>query len=354
MTSVIEARPTGRPRPLPHQSAVVAGIPAAVDPMALSLNENPFPPLPAVRTALVEAINAANRYPEFLPEQLRKLIAGRIGIPHEQVILGAGATGVMLQILHAITEPGDRFVMAAPTFEGYPIVARMNRLEPVEVPLNRDGRHDLVTMAEAATQARVVALCRPHNPTGTVESCAALEEFLERLSTDTVVLLDEAYGEFVVPAHRIDSIGLIRRFPNVVVVRTFSKAYGLAGLRIGYAFGSKQLIGRLWTMQLPFGMGITSLAAVAASYRAENQLRQRIRMITTERRNLQARLRAMGIYSTDAHANFVYLPARDRSFAEVFAGTDVRVKRYADGGVRITVGGRSSTGAVLAALKDRG
>ncbi|MGV0838180.1 pyridoxal phosphate-dependent aminotransferase [Mycolicibacterium thermoresistibile] len=353
MTSVIEARPTGRLHPQPPRPISATGIPAAVDPMALSLNENPFPPLPAVRTALIEAINAANRYPEFLPEQLRKLIAHRIGVPHEQVILGGGATGVMLQVLHAITEQNDRIVMAAPTFEGYPIVARMNRLEPIEVPLDRHGHHDLPAMAEAAQHARVVALCRPHNPTGTVESGAAIDAFLKRVPADTVVLIDEAYVEFVAPAHRIDSVGLIRRFPNVVVVRTFSKAYGLAGLRIGYAFGSEQLGARLWAMQLPFGMGITSLAAVTASYRAENQLRQRIRMITAERRTLQARLRAMDLYSTDAHANFVYLPAHDRPWKDVFAGTEVRVKHYADGGVRITVGGRSSTGAVLAALKDR-
>lgn len=353
MTSVIEARPTGRLQPPPHQPALTGAIPAAVDPMALSLNENPFPPLPAVRTALIEAVNAANRYPEFLPDRLRKLIAHRIGVPHEQVILGGGATGVMLQVLQAITEPDDRIVMAAPTFEGYPIVARMRRLEPVEVPLDRYGHHDLPAMAEAAVQARVVALCRPHNPTGTVESAAAIDAFLTRVPTDTVVLIDEAYVEFVAPAHRIDAVGLIRRFPNVVVVRTFSKAYGLAGLRIGYAFGSRQLAARLWALQLPFGMGITSLAAVAASYRAENQLRQRIRMITAERRNLQARLRAMGVHSTDAHANFVYLPADGRSFADVFAGTGVRVKPYPDGGVRITVGPRASTGVVLAALKDR-
>lgn len=353
MTSLIEAPPAERSLPGRRQPDTTPVVPSAVDPMALSLNESPFPPLPAVRVALIEAVSAANRYPEFLPERLRSLIAERIGVPPDQVILGGGATGVMLQVLHAIADEHDRIVMATPTFEGYPIVARMRRLEPVEVPLAPDGRHDLTAMAEAAEHARVVALCRPHNPTGTAEPAAAIEGFLSRLSADTVVLIDEAYVEFVAPGHRLDAVGLIRRFPNVVGVRTFSKAYGLAGLRIGYAFGSPQLAARLWAMQLPFGMSITSLAAVAASYGADRQLRRRIRMITTERRYLQTQLRALGVASTDAHANFVYLPADGRCWPEVFAGTDLRVKHCPDGGVRITVGDRSSTGAVLAAIRGQ-
>ena len=237
-------------------------LPVAVDPLALSLNENPFPPLPAVRSALIASIDAANRYPEFLPERLRSLIAGRIGVPDEQVVLGAGASGVVMQALHAVTEPGDRIVLTAPTFDGYPIFAQMAKLISVTVPVDLHGHHDLDAMADAASDARVVVLCRPHNPTGTLESAAEVERFLQRVPSDTVVLLDEAYIEFVAAKHRLDAPALIRRFPNVVVVRTFSKAYGLAGLRIGYGFASPELAKTLWTMQLPFGMGITSTAAV--------------------------------------------------------------------------------------------
>ncbi|HZA11517.1 MAG TPA: aminotransferase class I/II-fold pyridoxal phosphate-dependent enzyme [Mycobacterium sp.] len=329
----------------------VDALPIAVDPLALSLNENPFPPLPAVRAALVNSIRAANRYPEFFPERLRRLIATRIGLPDEQVVLGPGATGVMLQVLHAITDPGDRIVMSEPTFDGFPIVSRMTKLSQVMVPLDATGHHDLHAMADAASEAQVVVLCRPHNPTGTVESASAIEELLARVPSDTIVILDEAYVEFVAPDFSIDSVALTERFPNVVVMRTFSKAYGLAGLRIGYAFGSRELASKLWEMQLPFGMSITSLVAVAASYRAESQLQERIRLITAERQHLCAQLHAMGIYTTDAHANFVYLPAAGRPWREVFDNTGVRVRYYSDGGVRITIGSHSSTRAVLAAMR---
>lgn len=329
---------------------MVAALPDALDPMALSLNENPFPPLPAVQAALAKAIESANRYPEYLPHRLRSLIAARVGVREEQVVLGAGATGVVLQVLAAVTQPGDRIVLTSPTFDGYPIVAHIAKLVSVSLPLDAHGHHDLDALADAASTAKVVVLCRPHNPTGTLESAVDVERFLRRVPSDTVVLLDEAYVEFVAPEHRLDAPGLVRRFPNVVVLRTFSKAYGLAGLRIGYGFGSPELGRKLWTLQLPFGISITSAVGVAASYDAENQLRQRIRVITAERRYLQRRLRAMGIYSTDAHANFVYLPGAGRDWRTVFDAAGVRARHYADGGVRVTVGGRASTRAILSAL----
>jgi histidinol-phosphate aminotransferase len=328
----------------------IEALEPAVNPFALSLNENPFPPLPSVRSALAASLDTANRYPEFLPDRLRALIAGRVGVRDDQVVIGAGATGVVVQVLHAVTSPGDTMVLTSPTFDGYPIFAQMARLRSVTVALDRHGHHDLDAMADAARHARVVVLCRPHNPTGTIESAADVERFLCRIPSDTVVLLDEAYVEFLSPEHRIDAPALVERFPNVVVLRTFSKAYGLAGLRIGYGFGAPELARRLWTMQLPFGVGSTGLVGVAASYDAEAELQQRIRAIATEGRYLRARLRAMGIYTTDSHANFVYLPACARSWQDVFADSRLRVRTYADGGVRISVGSRASSRAVLAAI----
>jgi histidinol-phosphate aminotransferase len=328
----------------------VGALPQAVDPFALSLNESPFPPLPAVRSALVESIDAANRYPEYLPERLRSLIADHVGVNDEQVVIGDGATGVILQVLHAMTSPGESMVMTSPTFDGYPIFAQMARLRSVTVALDQHGHHDLDAMAEAASQARVVVVCRPHNPTGTIEPAAEIERFLQRVPPDTVVLFDEAYVEFLSPDLRIDAPALVERYPNVVVLRTFSKAYGLAGLRIGYGFCAAQLARKLWTMQLPFGTSITSAVAVAASYDAEDQLQQRIRMITAERRFMRMRLHAMGVYSTDGHANFVYLPAQGRPWRDVFDGSGLQVRNYADGSVRITVGSRQSTRAVLSAV----
>jgi histidinol-phosphate aminotransferase len=336
----------------PATAEILDALPNATDPFALSLNENPFPPLPAVRSALIRSIDSANRYPEFLPERLRGLIAGHIGVCDEQVVLGAGASGVVMQVLHAVTRPGDRIVLSEPTFDGYPIFAQMARLTSVTVPLDEHGHHDLDAMAEASADARVVVLCRPHNPTGTLEPVADVERFLRRVPDDAVVLLDEAYIEFVAPAHRIDGPDLVRRFPNVVVLRTFSKAYGLAGLRIGYGFASPELATTLWGMQLPFGVGITSLTAVSASYDAEDQLRQRIMRITGERDYLSRRLRAMGAYTTDGHANFVYLPAARRPWREVFGDTAFKARHYPDGAARITVGSRASTQAVLAALAN--
>jgi histidinol-phosphate aminotransferase len=336
----------------PVTAEILDALPNATDPFALSLNENPFPPLPAVRSALIRSIDSANRYPEFLPERLRRLIAGHIGVCDEQVVLGAGASGVVMQVLHAVTRPGDRIVLSEPTFDGYPIFAQMARLTSVTVPLDEHGHHDLDAMAEASAEARLVVLCRPHNPTGTLEPVPDVERFLRRVPDDAVVLLDEAYIEFVAAAHRIDGPDLIRRFPNVVVLRTFSKAYGLAGLRIGYGFASPELATKLWGMQLPFGVGITSLTAVSASYDAEDQLRQRILRITGERDYLSRRLRAMGAYTTDGHANFVYLPPARRPWREVFGDNAFKARYYPDGGARITVGSRASTKAVLAALAN--
>jgi histidinol-phosphate aminotransferase len=341
----------------PVRSALAAepddAVPAAIDPLALSLNENPFPPLPAVRSALIRSIDTVNRYPEFLPERLRGVIAGHVGLPADRVVLGAGATGVALQALHALTAPGDAIAMASPTFDGYPIIARMARLNSVTVPLDEDGHNDLDGLADAAANARVVVVCRPHNPTGTLESAAELTRFVARVPRDTVVLLDEAYIEFAAPEHRIDVKALLARFPNVVVVRTFSKAYGLAGLRIGYGIASPELADALWSQQLPFGVALTSLLAVAASYRAEGQLLERIQSINAERHYLRMRLSALGIYTTDAHANFMYLPSRGgrgRPWHEVFAGSGLQVRHYRDGGARITVANRASTLAVLSAI----
>jgi len=329
-----------------------SALPPAVDPCALSLNENPLPPLPAVRAALVDFIGAANRYPEFLPTQLRKLVADHACVAEENVALGPGASGMAMRVLQTAATPGERIVLSKPTFEGYPAFAQMAGLTPVGVPLDNYGYLDLTAMAQAAKDARVVVICRPHNPTGTLETIADVERLLADVPADTIVLLDEAYIEFVAPQQRIDVPRLIERFPNVIVLRTFSKAYGLAGLRIGYALAAPELAGLLWSMQVPFGISAGCTLAVAASYQAEAQLEQRIAHIVAERGYLRTRLRASGVYTTDSHANFVYLPAAGRPWSEIFADSGLRVRNYADGAVRITVGSRSSTQMVLSAVEQ--
>lgn len=344
MTSAAQADPA---------SAQLRNILApAIDPCALSLNESALPPLPAVRAALADFIGAANRYPEFLPTRLRKLVADHLEVPQENVAIGPGASGLALRLLQAAAAPGDRIVLSTPIFEGYLAFARMAGLVTVSVPLDSYGHHDLAAMAHAAQNARVVVLCRPNNPTGTLESVADVERFIGEVPTDTIVLLDEAYIEFVAATRRVDVHRLIARFPNVVVLRTFSKAYGLAGLRIGYALAAPALAELLWSLQLPFGINTGCTLAVAASYAAHAQLEQRIAHIVAERSYLSARLRAAGAYTTDSHANFVYLPAEGRSWSEIFDHSGLQVRNYPDGSVRITVDSRGSSQKVLAVVEQ--
>lgn len=326
-------------------------VPPSQDPLALSLNENPFPPLPTVRTAIIEAAASINRYPEFLPRQLRTLIAQQLSLHPAQIVIGAGATGLTIEILRVLTRPGEHVVMAFPTFDGYPIFAQIAGLVTVQVPLDDRGDHDLDAMADAADGARVVVLCRPHNPTGTVQDEGDVRRFFSRIGPDTVVLLDEAYVEFLAPALRLDIQTLVDDFPNVIVIRTFSKAYGLAGLRTGYGFCAEHIARQIWATQPPFGTSFISLAAVEASFRAEGELRRRIRAVVAERSFLRRQLRTLGLWTAESHANFLFLPDQGRSWSEVFDAAGLQVRAVGKQGIRISVGDRSSTCAVLAAVK---
>ncbi len=282
-----------------------SALPSAVDPCALSLNENPLPPLPAVRAALVDFIGAANRYPEFLPTQLRRLVADHAGVAEENVALGPGASGLAMRVLQTAASPGERIVLSKPTFEGYPAFAQMAGLTAVDVPLDSYGHYDLTAMAQAAAQgARVVVLCRPHNPTGTRIGHDALAEFLARVDPSVTVVFDEAYVDFVPVSDRVETAELIERHVNLVVMRTFSKAYGLAALRVGYAFGSAAVIARIRRWQLPFGMTALAEAGVQACYAAESELAVRTETITQECDRLTVALRDLGYRVPTSSANF--------------------------------------------------
>ncbi len=332
------------------------GPPPASSPasFALALNENHFPPLPAVRSAIAEAAASVNRYPEFLPTRMRAVIAGHVGIEPANIAVGAGATGMAIDFLRNFTSPGDRIVSATPTFDGYPIFIRLAGLRPTLVPLNEEGRHDLDAMADAAVDARVVVLCRPHNPTGTIEDRDAVIAWLRRVSPDTLVILDEAYIDFVSPRQRLDAKAIVDAHPNVIVLRTFSKAYGLAGLRTGYAICTPFLASRIWDQHLPFQTTALSLAAVQASVRAESQLAQRITEITAERTFLRRELRGLGVWSAQSQANFVYLAGGGRPWPEVFCDAGVAVRPVGADAVRITVGDRAASLAVLGAVMTAG
>jgi histidinol-phosphate aminotransferase len=316
----------------------------------LSLSENPFPPLPSVVRAVHEVLGEANRYPEFLPRRLPKLIADKVGVHSDQIVVGAGATGVVMQIIQTLTTRGDGIVYGAPTFDGYPIMAAMAELDLFPVPLDRSGNQDLVAMAKAVTRrTKLVVLCRPHNPTGTVIAASELKAFLCTIPRKVTVVLDEAYAEFLGMADQVDIVELVSRHPNLLVLRTFSKAYGLAGLRIGYAVGGRELIGRVCRLQLPFGMGSVAVAAVAASYAAEPELRERILRITTDREILRSALRRRHIDVPRSHANFLFLPGPGIATALRRAG--IAAKYYPDGSARVAVGDPDADQAVLAALE---
>ncbi|MBL1078203.1 aminotransferase class I/II-fold pyridoxal phosphate-dependent enzyme [Nocardia sp. 2] len=321
----------------------------------LQLNENPFGPPASVHEALTSALASANRYPEFLPRRLPSLIAERLGTSPEQVVVGSGATGVIMNIVQEFGAAGSRVVMAVPTFDGFPILTSMAGGQPIPVPLTGCGRQDLDAMARAVDErTRLVVVCSPHNPTGTVVRPGDFEAFLRRVDPSVAVVLDEAYMDFARPQDRADVRELLGAHSNLIVLRTFSKAYGLAALRVGYALGAPGIIARIARRQLPFGMNALAEVAVRACYEAEPEIRQRVAEIGAERDRLTDGLRALGLPVTDSYANFSYLilpePDIDR-VATALAGDDIHVKRYPTG-IRITVGDRSATDAVLATVRS--
>ncbi|TSD99369.1 aminotransferase class I/II-fold pyridoxal phosphate-dependent enzyme [Skermania sp. ID1734] len=316
--------------------------------LQLALSENPFPPLPSVVTALNSAVAQANRYPEFVPTRLAKIIATHLGLATETVVVGSGATGVAMQVMQALLADGDEIACATPTFDGYPILAAMRSTPVRAVSLDALGNQNLEALAAAVDErVRLVIVCRPHNPTGTLISAADLEWFLGVVGARTYVLLDEAYVEFVEPRLRLDARRLVVEHPNVIVLRTFSKAYGLAGLRVGYAIATPEEAERIRRWQVPFGVNATAVAAVTASYAAERELRIRVTRITRDREQLRDALRARGLRIPASHANFLYLPA---PAAELLRWHGIAAKGYPDGAARVAVGDPEASAAVLAAL----
>lgn len=315
----------------------------------LGLSENPFPPLPSVLNALNKVMTQANRYPEFLPDRLPRVIANRIGVDPDQVVVGAGATGVAMQIMHAVLNGGDRIIFGLPTFDGYPIMASIVDAQSVAVALDSAGRQDLRRMSAAIDRrTSLVVVCRPHNPTGTLVTADELEQFLASIPRRVVVILDEAYVEFVNAANTVDARLLVRRYPNLLVLRTFSKAFGLAGLRIGYAFGSHALVARVRRWQLPFGMNSAAVPAVIASYAAEDELQVRVKRINAEREYLRDALLHSGVRVPRSFANFLYL--NGAGIASALDRVGIVAKVYRDGSARIAVGDPAASRAVLEAV----
>jgi histidinol-phosphate aminotransferase len=328
------------------------GRQASEDAFKLSSNENPFDPLPGVLESVRVAAAELNRYPDATAARLRERLAARFGVTSDEVHIGAGSVAILAQLILATAAPGDEVVYAWRSFEAYPGLVRVAGATPVEVPLTADGRHDLAAMAAAVTdRTRTVIVCSPNNPTGPVVDHDAFDAFLDEIPSDVLVILDEAYAEFVTapnPADGLRAIGA-KDHPNVVSLRTFSKAYGLAGLRVGYAIGHARILDAARSTAIPLSVTAQAEHAALASLNAEEELLERVRTIALRRDRLVAGLRAAGWDVPDAQGNFVWLAAGAESLAvaAAFDAAGLIVRGFAGDGVRVSVGEEDSVDKVL-------
>ncbi|MEU7281312.1 histidinol-phosphate transaminase [Streptomyces sp. NPDC045431] len=320
-----------------------AAAPGAGGPVAykLSSNENPYPPLPGVMEAAVAAASGFNRYPDAACAGLMAEISERFGVPVSHLATGTGSVGVAQQLVQATAGPGDEVMYAWRSFEAYPIIARISGATPVQVPLTDGDVHDLDAMADAITdRTRLIFVCNPNNPTGTVVRRAELERFLDRVPSDVLVVLDEAYREFIRDSDVPDGIEIYRDRPNVCVLRTFSKAYGLAGLRVGFAIAHEPVAAALRKTALPFCVSQLAQDAAVASLRAEDELLGRVGSLVCERTRVYEGLVAQGWTVPETQANFVWLRLGEATvaFAEACDEAGVVVRPFPGEGVRVTIG----------------
>lgn len=339
------------PRYVPGARGTAGGVP----PTKLSSNENPFEPLPSVREAISGASGAINRYPDMSSRDLVEALATLYGVPEERVAVGAGSVAVLGHILEAYCGEGDEVVYAWRSFEAYPILSRLTGATPVEVPLALGGRHDLNAMARAMTdRTRAVLLCSPNNPTGPAIGTREFEAFMEGVSPRTLVVLDEAYVEFVRDPHAVDGRKAIARHPNLVIARTFSKAYGLAGLRIGYALGEPEVVSAIRACTTPFSLSGLAQVAALASLEAEPELLARVDLVVAERARTVAALKRQGWDIPDPQGNFYWIAAGEEASALAAhlgaASPPILARPFAGDGVRITVGSAEENDRVIAAL----
>jgi histidinol-phosphate aminotransferase len=327
------------------------GKQAGPDAFKLSSNENPFDPLPSVAEAL-QHTTPINRYPDATAGRLRARLGERYGVRPDEVHVAAGSVSILHQMILATASVGDEVVYAWRSFEAYPSLPLVAGATGVQVPLTAESRHDLDAMAAAVTdRTRAVILCTPNNPTGPVITSAEFAAFVERVPADVLVILDEAYAEFVTDADAVDGLAerIFERHPNVVVLRTFSKAYGLAGLRVGYAIGNEKVLDAARTTGIPLSVTSAAENAAIASLDAAPELMERVAVIVERRERLLDGLRAQGWDVPDSQANFVWLPTGERTeaVASAFAAADLVVRPFPGDGIRISVGEEASIARVL-------
>lgn len=325
-------------------------MPVGAAAFKLSSNENPFPPLPSVVAAIVDAAMDVNRYPDMYATELTQAVANRLSIAPESIVMGNGSVAVLAHVLAAVVDAGDEVVYPWRSFEAYPIAVAVAGGMSVPVPVTDDGRLDLSAMAAAVTpRTRAVLVCTPNNPTGPAVRADELAAFLDAVPRNVLVVLDEAYVEFVRDPLAADGLATFAAHPNVVVLRTFSKAYGLAGLRVGFAVARPRLASGIRAVSTPFGVSHVAQLAALASLAAIGELRERVEAIVDERTRMLAGLRAQGWSVPDSQANFVWLPLGDRAvaFAAAAAQAGVVVRPFAGDGVRVSVGEREATDVLL-------
>jgi histidinol-phosphate aminotransferase len=358
MTTPEESGPTVRPA-IANIPAYVPGKPpaarAGLTTYKLSSNENPFDPLPGVVEAAVEAAGRMNRYPDMGCTALYAALSERLGVPSEHLAAGTGSVAVIYHLLQAFCEAGDEVVYAWRSFEAYPIAVAVTGATSVQVPLAAGGRHDLDAMAAAITErTKVVLVCSPNNPTGPAVTQSELEAFLAKVPSRVLVVVDEAYREFVRLDDPVDGVALHRDRPNVVAMRTFAKAYGLAGFRVGYAVAAPGVAAAVRACALPFGVSSVAQAAAVASLQREAELLERVDAIVAERGRVVAALREQGFDLPEAQGNFVWLGLGDRTleFAKAADEAGVMVRPFAGDGARVTIGEPAGNDVLLSVTPD--
>jgi histidinol-phosphate aminotransferase len=328
------------------------GKPAGADAFKLSSNENPYPPLPGVLEAVMAA-GAFNRYPDASALALREELAARHSVTPDQIHVGSGSVALLSQFIAAAAGPGTTVVYPWRSFEAYPGLVTVSGATSVQVPNRADGSHDLEALASAVDDStRVVIVCSPNNPTSTIVSAAAFDHFMAAVPSDVLVLLDEAYAEFVTDPDAVRGLDLVGRYPNLVVLRTFSKAYGLAALRVGYALGHEEVVGALRKMRLPFAVNALAQVAALASLEADDEMRARVAGVVAERERLLDALRARWLPVVPSQGNFVWLDVPDAAaeLGRYSEAAGVVLRPFAGTGVRATVGTPEENDRLVAVL----
>lgn len=316
---------------------------------ALASNESPYGMLPGVVGRLGELAGGVSRYPDMSAASLVGALAEHHGVDPARIAVGAGSSEVCAQLLHSVVRPGDEVVFGWRSFEAYPILTTVAGGRAVQVSL-REHALDLDAMAEGINgRTRLVFVCNPNNPTSTAVGERALRDFADRVPEEVLIVVDEAYREYADPALVPDALGLLGDRPNVVVLRTFSKAYGLAGLRVGYCVAPKEIAATVRKTQVPFSVSALAQEAAVVALGERVEVARRAALTVAERERVTEQLRALGFEVPDSQANFVWLPLTGGSadFALHCLSGKVVVRPFLGEGVRVTIGLQEENDALL-------